>query len=441
MRELVRACLAPSFPGTEVPDWIRRFLAGGGGAIVLFAYNVRDRAQLKRLCSDLGAENTGVLLAIDEEGGDVTRLEAVEGSSTPGNAALGHVDDVELTEAVAREIGDELAAVGVNWNLAPVADVNVPANPVIRVRSFGDDAALVARHVAAYVRGMQSAGVAACAKHFPGHGSTEQDSHLELPVLVGHVEDGLEPFRAAIAAGVKTIMTAHIRVPGFGDDPATVNPELIGMLRDDLGFDGVVMADALEMKGLADSVGVEEGAVRALAAGVDSLCVGHDLHEEAVDAIEEAVLAAISSGRLPEERVAEAAARVAKVSEPSSNELGSRVGLDAARRAIESTGDVRANGATIVELVPTANIAAGEHVHGFDDARFVREGDEVPAADVYVVRDAHRHPWMREAADRGGAVVVEVGLPVWKPLHARGYVATYGRSRVSLTAAAERLGL
>lgn len=309
----MRACLAPSFPGTEVPDWIRRFLAGGGGAIVLFSYNVRDRAQLARLCVELQGERGDVLLAIDEEGGDVTRLEAVEGSSTPGNAALGHVDDVALTEAVASEIGAALAAVGVNWNLAPVADVNVPANPVIGVRSFGDDAALVARHVAAYVRGMQSAGVAACAKHFPGHGSTEQDSHLELPVLVGDVEDGLEPFRAAIAAGVKTIMTAHIRVPGFGDDPATVNPELIGMLRGELGFDGVVMADALEMKGLADSVGVEEGAVRALAAGCDSLCVGHDLHEEAVAAIEEAVLAAISSGRLPEERVAEAAGRVARV--------------------------------------------------------------------------------------------------------------------------------
>ena len=182
MRELVRACLAPSFPGTEVPDWIRRFLAGGGGAIVLFSYNVRDRAQLARLCVELQSERGDALLAIDEEGGDVTRLEAVEGSSTPGNAALGHVDDVALTEAVASEIGAALAAVGVNWNLAPVADVNVPANPVIGVRSFGDDAALVARHVAAYVRGMQSAGVAACAKHFPGHGSTEQDSHLELPV-------------------------------------------------------------------------------------------------------------------------------------------------------------------------------------------------------------------------------------------------------------------
>jgi beta-N-acetylhexosaminidase len=310
----VRACLAPSFPGTDVPDWIRRFLAEGGGAIMLFSYNVRDRAQLTRLTSELQSERGDVLLAIDEEGGDVTRIDAGEGGSTPGNAALGHVDDLALTEAVARAIGLELAAVGVNWNLAPVADVNVPANPVIGVRSFGDDPELVARHVGAYVRGMQSEGVAACAKHFPGHGSTEQDSHLELPTLVGDVEAGLEPFRSAIAAGVASIMTAHIRVPGYGDDPATVNPALISLLREELGFDGVVMADALEMKGLSDSVGVEEGAVRALAAGCDSLCIGHDLHEEAVAAIEEAVLDALRSGRLAEERVAEAAGRVGRVS-------------------------------------------------------------------------------------------------------------------------------
>ncbi|HEY2328097.1 MAG TPA: hypothetical protein VGH52_11495 [Gaiellaceae bacterium] len=118
------------------------------------------------------------------------------------------------------------------------------------------------------------------------------------------------------------------------------------------------------------------------------------------------------------------------------------VGLDAARRALEVTGDVRvAPGASVVELAPVANIAAGEHEHGFDGARLVREGEDVPAADVYIVRDAHRHAWMRDAADREGAVVVEVGLPVWKPSRSRGYLATYGRSRVSLAAARERLGL
>jgi beta-N-acetylhexosaminidase len=440
MEDLARAVLFPSFPGTEPPDWVRRFLASGGGGITLFAYNL----PLPGVTAALRAEKDDVLLAIDEEGGDVTRLEAETGSSYPGNAALGAIDDVELTEAVAEAIGWDLAAAGVNWNLAPVADVNVPGNPVIGVRSFGSDASLVARHTAAFVRGTQRAGVAACAKHFPGHGSTTQDSHLELATVTGDVEDGLEPFRAAIDAGVQTIMTAHVRVPAFGDEPATLNRALVtGLLREELGFDGVVFADALEMKAVSATVGVEEGAVRALRAGVDALCVGHDLGAEAVDAIVAAVAAAV-----PEERLAEAAGRVGRLAvsfgcqAPSRDRNDSSTpGTDAARRALESFGEVTVGpGARVVELTATANIAAGEHAHSLDGARHANESEPFPDADVYVVRDAHRHPWMR-AADRPDAVVVEVGVPEWRPEHARGYVVTHGRSRVSLDAAREALGL
>jgi beta-N-acetylhexosaminidase len=433
--------LFPSFPGTRIPDWVRRFLAGGGGGITLFAYNLPG---LESLTAALRAERGDVLLAIDEEGGDVTRLEAEEGSSYPGNAALGAVDDIELTRDVAAAIGADLAAAGVNWNLAPVADVTVPGNPVIGVRSFGSDVSLVARHTAAYVEGLQSAGVAACAKHFPGHGSTEQDSHLELATVRGDVEDGLEPFRAAIAGGVRSIMTAHVRVPALGDAPATLNPAVVqGLLRDELGFGGVVMADALEMKGASSTVGVARAAVLALRAGCDALCIGHDLGEEAVDEIVAAVAAEV-----PEERLSEAAARVRGLAgefghdrrqPPQRNRDGVST---AARRALVRVGDVGVGpGATVVELAATPNIAAGEHAHRLDGAIVVAEGEAVPAADVYVVRDAHRHAWMRAAADRPGAVVVEVGLPEWRPAQARGFVATYGRSRVSLEAAKEALGL
>jgi beta-N-acetylhexosaminidase len=441
---LANACLLPSFPGTEPPDWVRRFLAEGGAGLTLFAYNVPSREQLAELTATLRAERAGILLAIDEEGGDVTRLEAAEGSSSPGNAALGVVDDVALTESVAASIGAQLAAVGVNWNLAPVADVNVPANPVIGVRSFGDDAQRVARHVHAFVTGLQRTGVAACAKHFPGHGATEQDSHLELPTVIGDVEAGLEPFRAAIRAGVRSIMTAHVRVPALDDAPATLSRAAVqGLLREQLGFDGVVVADALEMKAVSATVGVEEGAVRALAAGVDALCIGHDLGEDTVDAIVAAVAGAVRDGRLPEERLAEAAARVRSLSEWT-NPQGAPTSpaINAARRALVVEGDVRvAPGAKIVELSAAANIAAGEHVHGLDSAIVAHEGEPVPDADVYVVRDAHRHPWMRDVADREGVVVVEVGLPVWRPARTRGYLATHGRSRVSLDAAREGLGL
>jgi beta-N-acetylhexosaminidase len=330
--------------------------------------------------------------------------------------------------------------VGVNWNLAPVADVNVPANPVIGTRAFGSDPELVARHVAAFVRGTQSRGVAACAKHFPGHGATEQDSHLELPVVTGAVEAGLEPFRAAIANGVRTIMTAHVRVPALDEAPATLSRPIVqGLLRGDLGFDGVVMADALEMKAVSETVGIEESAVRALGAGVDALCVGHDLGEAAVGQIREALVA-----RVPEERLREAAGRIralAHWARPADGGVDRAVGLDAARRALHTEGDFGfRERPVVVELRPQANIAAGEAEHSLASS-VVREGEPVPAADVFVVRDAHRHPWMQEAADIPGAVVIETGLPVWRPSRSRGYVATNGGSRASYEAAGELLAL
>ena len=438
LERLASACIFPSFPGDAPPDWVHRFLADGGGGIVLFAYNVPSRERLEALCAGLRAERPDVLLAIDEEGGDVTRLEWDTGSSYPGGAALGLVDDPALTENVAASIAAELAAVGVNWNLAPVADVNVPANPVIGTRAFGSDAHLAARHVAAWITGLQSRGVAACAKHWPGHGSTKEDSHLELPVLVGDLEAGLEPFRAAIAAGVKSIMTAHIRVH---DLPATIDPALVqGLLRDQLGFDGVVMADALEMKAVSATYGVETSAVRALAAGVDALCVGHDLGEDAVDRIRAALVAEVDESRLRE-----AAGRIATLADwakPVADGADRASAATGAARALLVEGDVTLSGrAAIVELRPQANIAAGEAEHVLGNATVVREGELVPPADVYVVRDAHRFPWMRHAADVPGAIVVETGLPVWRPVLARGYVATYGGGRVSLEAAEGALGL
>ena len=430
MNELAAACLLPSFPGSVVPDWAKRFLAAGGRGFVLFAYNCES---LPGLVAALRAEREDVLLAIDEEGGDVTRLEWREGSSYPGGAALGAVDDVAATESVAASIAAELAAAGVNWNFAPVADVNVPENPVIGSRAFGDEPALVARHVAAFVRGTQSQGVAACAKHFPGHGSTRQDSHLELPALVGDVADGLPPFRAAIDAGVRTIMTAHIDVNGI---PATIDRAILtALLRDELGFDGLIVADALEMKGLSATVGIEAGAVRAVSAGADALIVGHDLGEEAVDAVSR-VLPAVG-----EERLAEAAARVAALAawaHPRAGAADREGAAEVARRALLVEGDV-SGGRTVVELRPQANVAAGEAEHTLASALDVREGEPVPEADVYVIRDGHRHAWMRDAADRPGVVVVETGLPVWRPSGARGYVATFGGGRASLEAAAEAL--
>jgi beta-N-acetylhexosaminidase len=420
------ALVLPSFPGSEPPDWIRRFLADGGRGIVLFAYNVDD---LPALAASLRAEREDVLLALDEEGGDVTRLEWREGSSYPSAAALGALDEPALTEEVAAAIAADLVAAGVNWNFAPVADVNVAANPVIGVRSFGSDPELVACHVAAAVRGMQRLGVAACAKHFPGHGSTVEDSHLALPALVGPIESGLAPFRAAIAAGVASIMTAHIKVNA---DAATLDRTVLhDLLRTELAFDGAIVADALEMNGVSGRHDVADAAVLAVEAGADTLIVGHDLGEHDTSRI----VAALDE-RVSVDRLEEAGARVAELARrarPREAAFDREAALGAAERAVQTEGDLSFTGdPVIVELRPAANIAAGEAEHGLA-TRVVREGEPIPDADVYVVRDVHRHRWM-EAADRSGAVVVEIGLPVWKPSAARGYVSSLGGGRASLDA-------
>ncbi len=437
LQRLAAACLSPSFPGHEVPDWVLRRLDDGLGGITLFAYNVRDPEQLATLTARLRGAG-GLLVSIDEEGGDVTRLEAGSGSSYPGNFALGRVDDPALTADVAAAIAGELAAVGVNMNLAPVADVNSnPLNPVIGVRSFGADPELVARHVEAFVAGTQRQGVAACAKHFPGHGDTAVDSHLDLPVVEGELETALLPFRAGIAAGVRAVMTGHLLVRALDDQPATLSRRILtGLLRDELGFEGLVVTDALEMRAISAGAGVEEGAVRALAAGADLLCLGHDLHEDAVEAVLRAIVAAVRDGRLPPERLEEAAGRVADTarwSSPSTEGApGREVGREAARRAIRARDVPQLDEAPLVlQLVSPANVAAGRAEHGLADLwpGAVTLRLTGPVADprelladhpdrrlVVVLRDAARHGWQaglaRElVALRSDAVLIETGLP------------------------------
>ena len=418
-------------------------LVDGAGGVVLFARDIRSPEQLAELTASL----PGLLIAVDEEGGDVTRLETVTGSSFPGNLALGAVDDAALTRRVGAAIGGELAAVGVNFDLAPVADVIVdPSNPIVGVRSFGSDPALVSRHVAAFVEGLQSVGVAACAKHFPGHGESLADSHLELPSVETDRETlfarALPPFAAAVEAGVRAVMTAHIRFAALDDRAATVSAKVIGLLRSELGFDGLVITDALEMRAISGTVGLEEGAVRALAAGADALCLGADVTREQVQGVQAAI-----AHEVPETRLREAAGRVAETAAWASSPRPHRdleAGAEAARRALRVDGDVSLNGEPlVVELRPEATIAAGEARHGLGGIQ-VREGEQLPPLDdlglvVIVVRDAHRHAWQRELVP-AGTIVVETGLPEWRPPAARAWISTYGAGRANLEAAAGLLG-
>lgn len=176
--------LLPGFSGPVLPEWVASRLRSGLPGICLYGDNIVSRRQLTELCSAIRDANPEAIIAIDEEGGDVTRLFYLEGSPYPGAALLGRLDDVAVTAALATALAHDLRDVGINLNLAPVVDINSePENPVIGVRSFGADPELVARHGAVYTKALQGAGVAACAKHFPGHGDTRADSHLDLPVV------------------------------------------------------------------------------------------------------------------------------------------------------------------------------------------------------------------------------------------------------------------
>ncbi|MBL1095818.1 glycoside hydrolase family 3 protein [Streptomyces coffeae] len=488
--------LQPGFTGTTAPDWLLRRLGEGLASVGLFGRNITSPEQLAALTAQLRSERDDVLVAIDEEGGDVTRLEVRGGSSFPGNLALGAVDDPELTRAVARELGRRLAACGVTLNWAPSADVNSnPDNPVIGVRSFGADPRLVARHTTAWIEGLQSAGVAACTKHFPGHGDTAVDSHHALPRIDAGLdtlaERELVPFRAAVAAGTKAVMSAHILLPALdAEHPATLSPAALhGLLRGPvadggLGFDGLIVTDGMEMRAISAAYGIERGSVLAIAAGADAICVGGGLaDEDTVLRLRDALVAAVREGRLPEARLAEAAARVRALGEWTRRHGGPgaaegiapapEVGLSAARRALRVTPGGAGYApltrpAHVAALTPMANIAVGDEtpwgvaaeltrmLPGTTTAAYGRQDAEtggVPAllenlldqaADrtiVAVVRDVHRHPWMAGTLDalltaRPDTVVVEMGVPQAPPgggLH----IATYGAARVCGRAAAD----
>ncbi|MFT2016109.1 glycoside hydrolase family 3 protein [Streptomyces sp. 796.1] len=491
LTRLANTVLQPGFVGTTAPDWVRRRIADGLGSVVLFGRNIETPEQVAALTAELRAENPELIVAIDEEAGDVTRLDVRTGASWPGNLALGAIDDTDLTEQVARDIGRALRAIGVSLDYAPSADVNSNAtNPVIGVRSFGAETDLVARHTGAWVRGLQSAGVAACAKHFPGHGDTNVDSHHDLPNFLADAETiarvALPPFTAAIEAGARTVMTAHMLTPAYDPElPATLSPAIINnILRDQLGFTGLVVTDGIEMGAVSRKYGITGATVKAVAAGADAVCVGGESAEESTTVdLAQALVDAVLDGTLPQERLADAADRVQKFASWSADLArqadtltdGSDIGLVAARRAVRvrrkdgAAGLPLAGAPHVVELSPTMSLAIdGRTPWGVaDPLRALRpdttsvritESELAGAADlldrvalgpangrelVIVVRDAARHGWMSQAlaglvGRRPDALVVEMGVPADDHFGAA-HLATFGATRVSGIAVAEVL--
>jgi beta-N-acetylhexosaminidase len=523
---LADAILIPPFRGTSAPGWILDALGRGLGGVTLFGPNIAAPGQVSALTAELraAAADYEPVIAIDEEGGDVTRVAYADGSPVPGNAALGAVDDITLTQAVYRSTGADLAALGINFDLAPCADVLGTADsPAVGTRSFGADTGLVSRHTAAAVAGLQSAGVAACTKHFPGHGRTGTDTHHAIATIEGGLAElrlvDLPPFEAAIRAGTLAIMPSHLRLPELtGDLPASVSvAALTGLLRGELGFTGVIVSDALEMRATRDMFGIPGAAVRAVAAGTDLLCLGRlgdesEYGEAEYLAVREALVAAVRDGTLDGARLEEAADRVARLrgglararssgavpAAPVTPGTAPGVGLVAARRAVRISGPRRTlDRPVIIEVEPRENIAAGRFGWGLGpwappgsvhrvgpSGRPVNGTEPWPGPGgnaepgpggnaepgpggnaepegagvagilaaaagrslVVAVRDAHRDQQTRALvgallAARPDLVLVEMGLPFWHPPEGTSYLATYGASRASATAAAELLGL
>ncbi len=467
------AVLMPGFEGTTLPRWLDALLRDGLAGVCLFATNVESRDQLRTLTDAIYAANPHAVVTIDEEGGDVTRLYQTAGSPFPGNGILGRLDDEPLTAAVGEQVGRELADVGVGMTLAPDADVNSTAlNPIIGTRSFGADPSAVARHTAAWVRGVESTGVASCAKHFPGHGSTVQDSHLALPRIDVDAETllarDLPPFTAAIQAGAQAIMSAHIVVPALDPElAATFSRHILrDLLRYTMGFRGVVVSDALDMAGASADRGIPAAAVAALHGGCDLLCIGTANTGEQMRAIAVAIANAVEAGEIDEAEARAAADRVAALGTslalarsaariPVAPTPGVVPGVTAAvvARAFEvsthaKNACARNRPISLIRLETAPSIAVGASpwgpfaVPGVETAATATPQSDpesvaaaVPAGSLAVVigRDNHRHGVARPVVDALKAchevVVVDMGWP--DPDAGLADIATYGASRLA----------
>jgi beta-N-acetylhexosaminidase len=327
MRESVRKvgeCTMIGFDGHAVPAEVKRLIREFGvGQVILFRRNVESPEQVAELVRELQSVardarlELPILVGVDQEGGRVARLRE-PWTIWPTARVLGQTEDEQLARQMGEALANELAACGIRLDFTPVMDVDTnPANPVIGDRSFGRDPEIVARMGVAIIHGLQDNGVAACAKHFPGHGDTDLDSHFALPA-VDHSRSRLEevelpPFRKAIEAGVASFMTAHVIVRELDDTvPATLSPRIVqGILRGELKYEGVIYTDDMEMKAVSERWGYADAAVMAMNAGCDALpvCSRHDAQVQAM----EGLIRAVEGGQISWTRLVDAHMRVRRL--------------------------------------------------------------------------------------------------------------------------------
>ncbi|MDP1922523.1 MAG: beta-N-acetylhexosaminidase [Myxococcales bacterium] len=320
LHRLAAGLFVIGFPGTAPDDDVKRLIDDGVAGVILFKRNVGTAAQTTELVRALKRHAGRPLLAsVDQEGGRVARLRGAPFTSLPAMRELGKNRDLALMERVGRLLAFETRACGFDWDFAPVMDVDTnPKNPVIGDRSLHRDAAEVARLGVALSKGMEAGGVASCAKHFPGHGDTLKDSHLDLPSLPHAMERlqavELVPFAAYAKAQLASVMTAHVIFEALDPKvPATMSKKaMTGLLRDRLRFGGVIVSDDLEMKAVADNFPIERAVVEGLDAGVDCFLVCHraSVQRAAIDAL----VSAVKTGRLQRSQLEQAHARVSELS-------------------------------------------------------------------------------------------------------------------------------
>lgn len=482
LHRLAQGVLFPALGRPTVPNWVGPRIEAGLGGFVIFGRDIVDGSQFQRLAAELHGLRDHVLLSIDEEGGDVSRLANLGGFSMPGNRALGELNDVELTRKAAFQIGLSLVEAGVDWDLAPAVDAAVNPLSPNGIRCFGSDRELVSRHTAAWVEGLQAAGVSACAKHYPGHGLSGTDAHLATPLVDVSREElldsYLDPFRAAIAAGVDSIMVSHDMVPQVDGVPATISKVLLtDILRGELGYDGVVITDALEMYGIADVAPLPEAAVLAIEAGADALCLGSWAFLDDVDVAAGALVDAVESGRLPLERLQEANDRLARLGTRAKADVSLRddaFGAELAEQVVVTHGDpvLRSDAVLIIRLEPTHSPAAGSSGWGVE--KLLRDAGKVVesiglsgqtyngpgmaragvgefrseyGADsqvVLLVRGAHRFEWQEKLiaelqAQHPDMIVVDMGVPGTDYSGFAAWIQTFGSAQVCAQAATRRL--
>ncbi|GAA3867777.1 glycoside hydrolase family 3 N-terminal domain-containing protein [Tessaracoccus defluvii] len=460
--------LMPGFPGTTLPDWIASPLRGGLVGVILFAENVPDLETTRRLTDAVRAANPAAVVSSDEEGGDVTRIQAATGSFLPGNAALGELDDVDLTRRIAAAYGRLIALAGIDLALGPCLDVaSEPLNPVIGTRSFSASTAVVGAHGRAFVAGLGDAAVASCGKHFPGHGATALDSHLALPVLdVTHeelVRRDEEPFAVARP---DAIMTGHLVVTPLGEEAATLASWAYRDARA-LGHDGPLLTDALGMRAITDRMDIGEATVRALEAGADLVLLDapHMRDAEAdFHAAVGAVTDALATGRLTEQALLRSAARNATLRRPrpavdaasfsaALDELRS-LGEWAAEAAIRWSGDVALTAPpVVVDVRRRVNHASGSLANPVvaalraegTDAVLAVPGEALPADRQPVVVTRHPLSDPKEAdalravlEARPDSVVVHGGVRAAAPAVER-LICMHGLGLVNARAAAQLL--